>query len=149
MDLFLRKLLYISVSIILYIASMWLPAYNFADSITHEKLSEFHPLTEGSLTWNLIEQASNPFPFIAWLANIPFIIGFFILVFSKNKKGFSTASIILFVALLMSLGSLIIYTKAGACYSPGIGCFVWIFSLLLMWAGAHFLKRDYTEAAAE
>jgi hypothetical protein len=148
MNLLPKKLVFISVSAILYIAALILPAYNYSER-TPNVLPGYECLTDGIFTLDFITHFSNPFLFISWLGNLPFFIGCIIFGLARKARGFKAASLVLFIALfiamIMSFGSLIYYSHTKVFYSPNIGCFVWLFSILLMWSGAHLLKREFTE----
>lgn len=148
MDLLLRKLTFISISLILYVASLELPACTYAGK-TPATIAGYQSISNGNNAWEFLGESSNPFPFISWLANIPFIIGLIILVFARGGKAFKMSSMTLFVALVMSLCSLALFSGSGKGFTPSIGCFVWIFSMLLMWAGAHLIRREFSDPAAE
>lgn len=147
MYLLQKKILFISISVLLYLAALILPAYNYTGGHPNP-LPGYECIIQGFFTLGFIEDAGNPFPFISWLSNVPLAAGLFVMLFARRKKGFAVASGILFAALIMSLGSLIIYSAPKEAYSPNIGCFVWIFSILLMWAGAFLLKRELDESYA-
>ncbi len=148
MNLSLKKLLFISVSAILYFASLILPAFNFSDR-SPDAMQGHQWLTGGFFTFNFIAESYNPFLFISWLSNIPFIIGCIIFGLSRSGRGFKLASMVLFVSMIMSLGSLLYFTYNEDLYTPNIGCFVWLFSILLLWSGAHLLKREYAEPISD
>ncbi|MBC7865593.1 MAG: hypothetical protein IAF38_21645 [Bacteroidia bacterium] len=144
-----KKFLFISISLVLYLAALVLPSYHY-HHLKDGYGNGLECLAMGFCTTDFIKQSNNPFPFISWISNLPFVIGLIILIFSKKQKGFSNSFYFLFFSFIMSLGSLINYSNpAYYSFSPGIGCYVWIFSQVLLCAGAYSLKRQEKEVLTE
>ena len=149
MSLVQKKIIFISISLLLYLAALFMPGYTHFTTWSYgETLPGWECIGLGLCTSEWISKFMNPFPFISWLSNLPFVVGLIILLFARRRKGFKVASVFLLVAFCMALGSLICYPYPLKFY-PQPGCITWLASQFMMFTGAFLLKRETTIPPSE
>ena len=111
----MKKSIYFSSAVLLYVVSMGLPVYGFYWTFLGYKAAYM-----GAAAFS----ASEPFLAISWLSNIGFLANVFL-----PSKFVKIRSILAILTIAMSL---FVYVDYKSDLMPGLGFFVWFSSFLLM-----------------